>query len=153
MGAFTQAYGEKDLDAASLLLERCEFISSDDPKYVSTVMVTRKRFEREGLMYRYRNHDDFGVPKSSFTVCSFWLIRGLWKIGKRREAEAQFEKMLGYRNHLGLLSEDIDFKAKRLLGNYPQGYSHLSLVDAAITLAAAEDDGTSYRKDFLPDGL
>jgi GH15 family glucan-1,4-alpha-glucosidase len=135
LGAFTQAYGEKDLDAANLLLEHYGFISTDDPKYASTVMLTRKRLEKEGLMYRYKNHDDFGVPKSSFTACSFWLIRGLWKIGKRREAEAQFEKMLGYQNHLGLLSEDIDFKTKRLLGNYPQGYSHLSLVDAAITLA------------------
>ena len=85
-------------------------------------------------MFRYLNEDDFGKPRSSFTICTFWLIRSLYKIGEKKEAEKMFRNVLSYRNHVGLLSEDIDFDTKRLLGNFPQGYSHLALIDAAITL-------------------
>jgi GH15 family glucan-1,4-alpha-glucosidase len=85
-------------------------------------------------MYRYRNADDFGTPQSSFTVCTFWLISALYKIGEKRKAKEMFQNVLSYRNHLGLLSEDIDFETKRLLGNFPQVYSHVALIDAAITL-------------------
>jgi GH15 family glucan-1,4-alpha-glucosidase len=133
--AFTQAYGEGYLDAANLLMEHYGFIRADDPKYVNTVKLTNDRLSNDGLMYRYRNRDDFGEPKSSFTVCTFWLIKSLYKIGKKEEAEELFERVLDCRNHLGLLSEDIDFETKRLLGNFPQGYSHLALIDAAITLS------------------
>ena len=66
------------------------------------------------------------------------MIKSLYKIGKKREAERLFKKLLSYRNHLGLLSEDIDFESKRLLGNFPQGYSHLALIDTAITLSGEE---------------
>lgn len=89
---------------------------------------------RNGLMYRYRNEDDFGKPQSSFTVCTFWLIKVLYKTGEKEKAEKMFQKVLSYRNHVGLLSEDIDFETKRLLGNFPQGYSHIALIDSAITL-------------------
>jgi len=136
--AFTQSYDEIHLDAANLLMEQYGFISAQDPKYISTVIKTKEALSHQGLMYRYRNHDDFGAPKSSFTVCTFWLIKSLHKIGQTAEAEAIFEKVLGYRNHLGLLSEDIDFETKRLLGNFPQGYSHLALVDTAITLSGED---------------
>ena len=86
-------------------------------------------------MYRYRNEDDFGLPKSSFTICTFWMIKSLYKIGEKQEAERMFHQVLSYANHLGLFSEGIDFESKRLVGNFPQGYSHLALVDAAMTLA------------------
>jgi len=138
VNAFVQAYGEKDLDAANLLMEHYGFIEADDPRYVSTVIETRKQLGTNGLMYRYRNHDDFGLPKSSFTVCTFWMVRSLCKIGRRKEAQDLFHQILSYRNHLGLLSEDIDFDTKRLLGNFPQGYSHLDLIDAAITLTGED---------------
>ncbi|MBN2376175.1 MAG: glycoside hydrolase family 15 protein [Sedimentisphaerales bacterium] len=134
IGAFTQAYGEKELDAANLLMEHYGFIEADDPKYVQTVMLTEEKLCRDGLMYRYINEDDFGKPKSSFTVCTFWLIKSLCKIGEKEQARQMFEQVLSYRNHLGLLSEDIDFDTKRLLGNFPQGYSHLALIDTAVTL-------------------
>ena len=138
VNAFVQAYDEKDLDAANLLMEHYGFIEADDPHYVSTVIETHKQLGRDGLMYRYRNHDDFGVPKSSFTVCTFWMVKSLYKIGRRKEAESLFQKTLSHCNHLGLLSEDIDFDTKRLLGNFPQGYSHLALIDAAITLSGED---------------
>jgi len=132
--AFVQAYGENHLDAANLLMEQYGFIQADDPKFINTVKMTEKQLSKDGLMYRYRNEDDFGTPKSSFTVCTFWLICALYKIGEKRKAKEMFQNVLSYRNHVGLLSEDIDFKTKRLLGNFPQVYSHVALIDAAITL-------------------
>lgn len=137
-GTFVQAYGDPDLDAANLLMAHYGFIAPDDPKYIATVVQTQRQLSRDGLMYRYRNPDDFGEPKSSFTVCTFWMIKSLYKIGKQKEAEKLFKKTLSYCNHVGLLSEDIEFESKRLLGNFPQGYSHLALIDAAIALSGED---------------
>jgi len=134
-GAFTQTYGGKSLDAANLLMASYDFIDPRDPKFVSTVEKTREELSRNGLMYRYKDKDDFGRPKSAFTVCSFWMVKALSQIGKKREASKLFDELLSYSNHLGLFSEDMDFETKRLLGNFPQGYSHLSLIDAAITFS------------------
>lgn len=136
--AFTQAYGSEDLDSAVLLMESYGFITGNDPKYVSTVKAIQKELENNGLMYRYKNNDDFGQPKSAFTICSFWLINALIKIGRKDEAEKKFNELLSYSNHLGLFSEDIDFEIKRLLGNFPQAYSHLALIETAINLSMGE---------------
>ena len=86
-------------------------------------------------MYRYKNKDDFGLPTSSFTICTFWLIKALYKIGEQQEAVRLFEQLLSYSNHLGLFSEDIDFDTKRLLGNFPQAYSHLALIETAMLIS------------------
>lgn len=110
-----------------------------DPRYVCTVNRTYEELCENGLMYRYRNEDDFGKPKTSFTVCSFWMVTSLFRTGRQDEARAMFDDLLAHANHLGLFSEDMDFKTKRLLGNFPQGYSHLALIDAAITLAGESD--------------
>jgi GH15 family glucan-1,4-alpha-glucosidase len=146
LGAFTQAYGEPHLDASNLLMEQYGFLQADDPKYVSTVRLTLKQLSHDGLMFRYRNADDFGVPTSSFTVCTFWLIKSLYKIGDTQDARKLMDLVLVYRNHVGLLSEDIDFKTKRLLGNFPQAYSHLALIDTAVTLAGEEILHDEYRR-------
>lgn len=130
--AFTQAYGSKDLDASTLLMESFGFIEASDYRYVSTVKATQRELCRNGLMYRYKNRDDFGYPTSSFTICTFWLIQALFRIGEKEEAQKLFEQLLTYSNHLGLFSEDIDFDTKRLLGNFPQAYSHLALIETAI---------------------
>ena len=136
--AFTQSYEGDNMDAANLLMLHYGFIDANDPKYVMTVRKTREELCRNGLMYRYRNKDDFGEPKTSFTICTFWMIKSLYSIGEREEAMVMFERVLTHANHLGLFSEGIDFKSKRLLGNFPQGYSHLALIDAAIMLAGRE---------------
>jgi len=135
IGAFTQSYESADLDASTLLMEPYGFIDAKDPKYVSTVKVTRKKLCRNGLMYRYKNKDDFGKPSSSFTICTFWLINSLYKIGEKEEAEKLFKQLLSYSNHLGLFSEGIDFETKRLLGNFPQAYSHLALIETAENIS------------------
>ncbi len=132
--AFTQYYGSTNMDASNLLLESYGFIDAHDPKYISTVLRTREELLHDGLMYRYKNEDDFGLPSSSFTICTFWMINSLFKIGEKEEAINLFNKLLTYSNYLGLFSEDIDFKTKRLLGNFPQGYSHLALIETAYIL-------------------
>jgi GH15 family glucan-1,4-alpha-glucosidase len=94
-------------------------------------MAVKNALFYNGLVYRYINHDDFGKPVSSFTICTFWLIQALFRIGMKEDAKNIFENLLACGNHLGLFSEDIDFSTKRLLGNFPQAYSHLSLINTA----------------------
>ncbi len=133
--AFVQSYGSSHLDASTLLMENYGFIDAQNPRYVSTVLATERELCHNGLMYRYKNEDDFGLPSSSFTICSFWFINSLYKIGHKAKAKALFDQLLSYGNHLGLFSEDIDFKTKRLLGNFPQAYSHLALIETAINFS------------------
>ena len=133
VGAYTQFYGSDALDASVLLMEQYGFIDALDQRYINTVKATESELSYEGLLYRYKNKDDFGKPTSSFTVCTFWFINSLYKIGEVYKAKALFDQLLSYSNHLGLFSEDLDFKTKRLLGNFPQAYSHLALIDVAIT--------------------
>ncbi len=140
--SFTQSYGSPDLDASVLLMESYGFIQAKDPKFMSTVKAIEKELSHEGLMYRYKNEDDFGLPSSSFTICTFWFINSLFKIGEEEKAIKHFEKLLSYSNHLGLFSEDIDFKTKRLLGNFPQAYSHLALIECAINFSKKDSEAT-----------
>jgi GH15 family glucan-1,4-alpha-glucosidase len=133
--AFTQSYGSDHMDASVLLMESYGFIDAKNPKYVSTVWAVEKDLCNDGLLYRYKNEDDFGEPSSSFTICTFWFINSLFKIGEEERALKQFEQLLSYSNHLGLFSEDVDFKTKRLLGNFPQAYSHLALIECAINFS------------------
>ncbi len=136
--AFTQYYGSDDLDASTLLMESYGFIDAKDPRYIQTVEATERELCFEGLMYRYKNRDDFGLPSSSFTICTFWLINALHAVGQTKKARQLFHQLLSYSNHVGLFSEDIDFKTKRLLGNFPQAYSHLALIETAINLSRGE---------------
>ena len=128
---FTQTYGNSDLDASLLLMAEYGFIPASDIRYQKTVMAVKNALLYNGLVYRYINADDFGKPASSFTICTFWLIQALFRIGMKDEAKNIFETLLSYGNHLGLFSEDIDFTTKRLLGNFPQAYSHLALINTA----------------------
>ncbi len=138
--AFTQAYNSDDLDASVLLMESYGFINAKHPKFVSTVKAIERDLCFEGLLYRYKTKDDFGLPSSSFTICTFWYINSLYKIGEEQKATKLFDQLLKYSNHLGLFSEDIDFKSKRLLGNFPQAYSHLALIETAINLSKVTNE-------------
>lgn len=129
---FTQAFGSKHVDASLLLFAEYGFIKADDIKFKKTVKAVKEALFHNGLMYRYVNTDDFGKPTSSFTICTFWLIQALYRIGETEEARSVFENLLTYGNHVGLFSEDIDFNTKRLLGNFPQAYSHLALINTAM---------------------
>ncbi len=140
INAFVQSYGSEYLDASVLLMETYGFIHAKDTKFVSTVKAIEDNLSNDGLLYRYKNEDDFGLPSSSFTICTFWFINSLFKIGEEEKALAHFERLLGYSNHLGLFSEDIDFKTKRLLGNFPQAYSHLALIECAINFSRKKSE-------------
>ncbi|MBC8005714.1 MAG: glycoside hydrolase family 15 protein [Verrucomicrobia bacterium] len=129
--SFTQTYHNVDLDASLLLMEEYGFISASDERYKKTVQAIKNQLFYKGLMYRYINADDFGRLSSSFTICTFWLIRGLFVTGQKDEAFEIFNKIVGYSNPLGLFSEDLDFESKRQLGNFPQAYSHLALINTA----------------------
>lgn len=129
--SFTQTYENTDLDSSLLLMEDYGFIAPEDERYRKTVEAVYLSLSYKGLMYRYNNSDDFGVPTSAFTICTFWMIRALFVIGRQEEARVLFDELISYSNNLGLFSEDLDFETKSQLGNFPQAYSHLALINTA----------------------
>jgi len=139
-GAFTATYGGRDLDASLLLLTQLRFLPNDDPRLRSTVHAIADELARGDFVLRYARPDDFGAPGTAFVVCAFWLIRALAAIGERERARAMFERVLGWRNRFGLLSEDIDPATGRLWGNFPQTYSMVGIVDCAIDLSVRWED-------------
>jgi alpha,alpha-trehalase len=110
-------------------------LEANDERYIKTVDAVYKSLFNNGLMYRYTTEDDFGKPTSAFTICTFWMVRALYVVGRQNEAQQIFNNLLSYSNHLGLFSEDLDFKTKRQLGNFPQAYSHLALINTAKLFA------------------
>lgn len=133
--AFTMHYDSKALDAAVLLMSYHEFLPGTDPRLQSTVHAIDKTLQTDCLVKRYNAHDDFGTMKSAFTICSFWLIDALHYIGEQEQAAKRYKTMLAYANPLGLYSEDISFKTKELLGNFPQAYTHIALINSSIRLS------------------
>ena len=134
---FTQTYCNNYLDASLLLMAEYGFIDYHDDKFRNTVIAVKNALLHKGLMYRYTNEDDFGTPSSAFTICTFWLVQALYNTGMTEEAKNIFEDLISCSNHVGLFSEDVDFDTRRLLGNFPQAYSHLALINTA-TLFSGE---------------
>jgi GH15 family glucan-1,4-alpha-glucosidase len=132
---FTEAFGRPDLDASMLLMNELGFIASDDPRYRSTVAAIEKDLRRGDHLFRYRADDDFGTPENAFNICTFWYINALASVDRRDEARALFENILNCRTRLGLLSEDVDPQTGELWGNYPQTYSLVGIILAAIRLS------------------
>jgi GH15 family glucan-1,4-alpha-glucosidase len=141
LGAFTQSYGMDRLDASLLMIPLVGFLPADDERVVGTVAAIERELVEDGLVARYRadqeNTGVDGLPpgEATFLPCSFWLAQVYAMQGRLDEAETLFERLLGLRNDLGLLSEEYDVEAGRLVGNFPQAFTHLTLVDAALTLA------------------
>ncbi|MGV4924524.1 glycoside hydrolase family 15 protein [Streptomyces sp. BHT-5-2] len=137
-GAFTQSYGSRELDAATLLIPRVGFLPGDDPRVVSTVDTVRRELSHDGLVRRYstegRSVDGLPGGEGAFLVCSFWLADALLLTGRRAAARKLFEHLLTLRNDVGLLSEEYDPAARRQLGNFPQAFSHVGLVGTAFAL-------------------
>ena len=133
-GWFTQALDGTNPDAANLLFPALGIIEARDPRFVSTVDHYQRQLVERGLMLRYRNPDDFGETTSAFTICSFWWAEALALIGRIDDAIEVFERLMGYANHVGLFSEDIDPISGALLGNFPQAYTHVGLIHAATTI-------------------
>ena len=133
--SFSQAYDNTYLDSSLLLMETYGFIEPSNEKYRKTVKAIKNKLFHYDLMYRYKNEDDFGTPTSAFTICTFWLVRALFVTGEEEEAHKIFNQLCSYTNHVGLMSEDLDFISKQQLGNFPQAYSHLAMIDIAILLS------------------
>jgi len=133
--SFVASFGGKELDAVLLLLNELGFIASDDPRYIGTVEAVERHLKHGDHVFRYTVADDFGFPENAFNVCTFWYIDALAAIGRVAEARELFEKMLASRNHLGLLSEDINVESGELWGNYPQTYSMVGLINSAWRLS------------------
>ncbi|WP_138732215.1 glycoside hydrolase family 15 protein [Modestobacter excelsi] len=142
-GTFTQFYGSRGLDAALLLLPRVGFLPPADPRIVGTVDAVRRELQHDGLLMRYDPDADGGVDglagrENPFLACSFWLADALSTTGRRQEARQLFERLLGLRSDLGLLSEEYDTRARRQVGNTPQAFSHVGLVNTARWLQHAD---------------
>ncbi|WAS05508.1 glycoside hydrolase family 15 protein [Gloeomargaritales cyanobacterium VI4D9] len=133
--AFTQAYGKDDLDASNLLMPILGIIDPKDPRMLATIKRSEEELMVDGLMFRYTNHDELGLPENAFTICTFWLIDALTLSGQKRKARNYFEHILSYGNHLGLFSEDINQKTGELTGNFPQAYTHVAIINSAMLLA------------------
>jgi hypothetical protein len=134
-GHFADAFGGERLDASLLLLADLGFVEARDPRFVATVEAIGRELKRGHGLFRYIAPDDFGAPETSFTICTFWYIDALAAIGRRDEARAMFEAVLARRNPLGLLSEDLAFDSGEAWGNFPQTYSHVGLIIAAMALS------------------
>ncbi|MBB4289849.1 GH15 family glucan-1,4-alpha-glucosidase [Rhizobium leguminosarum] len=141
LGCFTQAYGSKAMDASLLQLGMVGFIPPDDPRYVATVEAIERKLLRDDLLLRYETQEvDDGLPpgEGAFLACSFWLVDALGMIGRRDDALRLFERLLNICNDVGLLAEEYDPAARRMLGNFPQAFSHIGLINSALNLARLE---------------
>lgn len=139
-GSFVQFYGGTALDASLLLIPTVGFLPPDDPRVVATVEAIQRELVEGGLVLRYRPEetpDGLSGGEGTFLVCSFWLVDALCMLGRLEEAEALFERLLALRNEVGLLAEQYDPVEGRQLGNFPQAFSHVGLVNSANNLARA----------------
>jgi GH15 family glucan-1,4-alpha-glucosidase len=141
-GHFADAFGGERLDASLLLLADLGFVHADDPRFIATVEAIGRDLRRGDALFRYIAADDFGNPETSFTICTFWYIDALASIGRMGEARDMFERLLARRNPLGLLSEDLAFDDGEAWGNFPQTYSHVGLINAAMRLSRPWQDAT-----------
>ncbi len=139
--AFTQAYNHPALDASVLLMPVVGFLPGDDPRILGTIAAIEQKLLRDGFVLRYQTEqtaDGLAGSEGAFLACSFWLVDAYLYAGRRREAEALFERLLSLRNDLGLLAEEFEPRRGRMVGNFPQAFSHLALIQSATLLTRAE---------------
>ena len=137
--AFAESFGGRDLDASVLLMIEVGFIDPKDPRFVATVDALETHLCDGPYMRRYEAPDDFGKPETAFNICTFWRIDALARIGRKEQAREIFAAMLAARNHLGLLSEDTHPVTGEMWGNFPQTYSMVGVINAAVRLSAPWD--------------
>jgi GH15 family glucan-1,4-alpha-glucosidase len=147
--SFTQSFGSTDLDASNLMIPLVGFLPADDPRVVATIDAVAERLtDSRGLVYRYRtaagaNADGLAGEEGTFLLCTFWLAQALAAAGRVSRAREVFERAVRYVNDVGLLAEEVDPGSGELLGNFPQAFSHIGLVNAAWAIAQAEDGRAS----------
>ncbi|MEO5768530.1 MAG: glycoside hydrolase family 15 protein [Polyangia bacterium] len=146
--AFTQSYGSSHLDASMLLIPQVGFLPASDPRLRSTVAAIERELLQDGLVMRYRTEGQDGLPAGEgvFLACSFWLADCYALLGRRDEARRLFEQLLALRNDVGLLSEEYDPVQRRMLGNFPQAFSHVGLINTAFNLDSDESASAPQRR-------
>jgi GH15 family glucan-1,4-alpha-glucosidase len=147
-GVFTQSYGSPELDASTLMIPLVGFLPPDDLRVRATVEAIERELTEDGFVRRYRSNpavDGMDCDEGAFLICSFWLVDNYALMGRKREARELFERLLALRNDVGLLSEQYDPAAGRLVGNFPQGISHVALVITAATLDEQRAGGSRGR--------
>ena len=137
--SFVESFGGRDLDASVLLMTEVNFIDPQDPRFIATLDALERTLGDGPFMRRYEAPDDFGKPETAFNICTFWRIDALARIGRQAQAREIFEHMLASRNPLGLLSEDTHAQTGEMWGNFPQTYSMMGLINAAVRLSASWD--------------
>ena len=140
-GTFVQHYGTTEVDASLLVLPLVGFVDGDDPRMLGTIEAIEEDLLHEGLVLRYRTQTGVdGLPgdEHPFVACSFWLVSAYAAAGRLDDAHALFDRLVELRNDVGLLSEEYDPVRQRMVGNFPQAFSHLALVQAAFYLAEAD---------------
>jgi alpha,alpha-trehalase len=138
-GAFTQAFGSENLDASSLMLTITGFLAADDPRMKATIDAIAQRLtDKRGLVYRYLDHDGLAGEEGTFLLCTFWLAQAQALAGEVEAAIATFERAVAAINDVGLLAEEIDPRNGEMIGNFPQAFSHIGLVNAAWAIAQAQ---------------
>jgi GH15 family glucan-1,4-alpha-glucosidase len=138
VGAFTQSFGSEDLDASNLMMPIVGFLRADDPRMLATINATAERLtDARGLVYRYLTHDGLEGEEGTFLLCTFHLAHALALAGQVDRARDTFEKAVAYVNDVGLLAEEVDAETGELLGNFPQAFSHIGLVNAAWAIHEA----------------
>jgi GH15 family glucan-1,4-alpha-glucosidase len=136
-GSFVQAFGSSDLDAANLLIPLVRFLPADDPRVRATLARTQRHLCSDGLVSRYLRPDGLPGDEGAFLICSFWLVDNLAMCGEVDQARKLFERICGYSNDLGLMAEQFDTRSGEQLGNFPQAFSHVGLIGAALNLEKA----------------
>jgi alpha,alpha-trehalase len=137
-GAFTQAFGSEDLDASNLMLAITGFLPADDPRMKATIDATARRLtDHRGLVYRYLTPDGLGSQEGTFLLCTFWLAHAQALAGEVDTAAATFERALAAINDVGLLAEEVDCTTGEMIGNFPQAFSHIGLINAACAITDA----------------
>lgn len=137
---FTDSFGGDGMDASLLLIPELGFLPARDPRFLGTLAEIERRLKKGDFLLRYDQPDDFGMPETAFTICSFWYVEALAQVGRVEEARALFTRLMNARNEAGLLSEDLDLKTGELWGNYPQTYSLVGLINAALKLSRPWDE-------------
>ncbi|HEX7686085.1 MAG TPA: glycoside hydrolase family 15 protein, partial [Burkholderiaceae bacterium] len=146
-GSFVQSYGSRALDASLLMVALVGFLPADDPRVVGTVAAIERELVHDGLVRRYDSgdgHDGLPPGEGAFLACSFWLVDNYVLQGRLDEAQALFDRLLAWRNDVGLLAEEVDPVGRRQLGNFPQAFSHLALINSATSLASRS--GTAHQR-------
>jgi GH15 family glucan-1,4-alpha-glucosidase len=143
--AFAQSFDSDDLDASNLMLCIVGFLPRDDPRLRATVEAIVERLTDErGFVFRYRAQDGLAGEEGTFAICTFWLLQCLARLGETVQARQLFERLKQYANDVGLMSEEIDSTSGELLGNFPQAFTHIGLVNAAWAIAQAEGSMGSW---------